>query len=685
MLNGKREITLYGSIHGQGNEMYLGWLLSLKNLCEYETSKVVRFQSVSYGSLKWTFHMIVFLYVCYVLVTDKRYQKKDSVISSVHTKVKGVVQTDSRIWDTAEYTIPMQYPIAKAVCSSDVSCKKGHMNPQSNGIQTGRCVNYNATIKTCEVSAWCPVESMKGAPVPAILKSAENFTVLIKNNIHFPKFNHTARNFLPKLNISCTFNKITAPGCPIFRLGDILQATGENFSEMAIQGGIMGIEINWDCNLDKWFHRCSPQYSFRRLDDKTTTEYPGYNFRFAKYYKQPSGKEERTLIKAYGIRFDILVFGTAGQFNIFELLVYTGSVLSYFGLAQFIIDFLITSYTYPCCKESIKEYYFKKKCESALGPKWTLMYVSYVDDPHIILVDKPLRTSLQNVKGEIVQGENMLFIMTNLIITLNQTQGYCPELPDKTTVCNSSKDCSAGYVGTHSNGMKPTPAFLKDAENFTILVKNNIWYPKFNFTRRNILPSVSTTYLKTCIYDPKTDPFCPIFRVRQIVEAAGQNFQEMAVEGGVMGVQINWNCDLDKPAYYCVPEYTFRRLDSKDGNHKVSPGYNFRFAKYYKDASGTDSRTLIKAYGIRFDIMVFGKAGKFDIIPTMINIGSGLALFGVATVLCDIVVLYFMKKRYYYREKKYKYVEDYELDKYCNLVSYNMLLCKRCMQRIMLY
>lgn len=31
-----------------------------------------------------------------------------------------------------------------------------------------------------------------------------------------------------------------------------------------------------------------------------------------------------------------------------------------------------------------------------------------------------------------------------------------------------------------------------------------------------------------------------------------------------------------------------------------------------------------------------------------------------ATVLCDIIVLYCMKKRLYYREKKYKYVEDYE-------------------------
>lgn len=29
-------------------------------------------------------------------------------------------------------------------------------------------------------------------------------------------------------------------------------------------------------------------------------------------------------------------------------------------------------------------------------------------------------------------------------------------------------------------------------------------------------------------------------------------------------------------------------------------------------------------------------------------------------MLCDIIVLYCMKKKYYYREKKYKYVEDYE-------------------------
>ncbi|XP_073482623.1 P2X purinoceptor 4 [Aquarana catesbeiana] len=286
------------------------------------------------------------------------------------------------------------------------------------------------------------------------------------------------------------------------------------------------------------------------------------------------------------------------------------------------------------------------------------------------------------------QEENAFFVMTNLILTQNQTQGYCPEHPDSKTICNSSHNCIPGHVDSYSNGLQtgrcvpynrtvhtcevfawcpvendmkvPEPAFLKDAENFTVLIKNNIWYPKFKFSKRNILPNISSDYLKSCQYDRVKDPFCPIFRLGTIVKEAGEYFQEMAIQGGVMGIQISWNCDLDKSHKYCVPKYSFRRLDNRELDHNVSPGYNFRYAKYYKDSNNMESRTLMKVYGIRFDILIFGTAGKFDIIPTMINIGSGVALLGVATVLCDIIVFHFFKKRHYYREKKYKHVEDYE-------------------------
>lgn len=142
------------------------------------------------------------------------------------------------------------------------------------------------------------------------------------------------------------------------------------------QGGVIGILIKWDCNLDRFMQHCLPRYSFQRLDEKESnkTLYPGLNFRWARVkgqcseqsrftkgtlkegtwkwkqwtlyatYKQTTsscfefrvkpvqcfsvihcvfiryakyntvtGVEERTLYKAFGIRFDVMVFGQVGS------------------------------------------------------------------------------------------------------------------------------------------------------------------------------------------------------------------------------------------------------------------------------------------------------------------------------------------------------------------------------------
>ena len=129
------------------------------------------------------------------------------------------------------------------------------------------------------------------------------------------------------------------------------------------QGGVIGVIINWDCDLDLSASKCNPKYSFRRLDPKHVPASSGYNFRylglgtpgsssalavvalkeqgrcskvqgsfpswvmggrpppcssgsccprFAKYYKV-NGSATRTLIKAYGIRIDVIVHGQVGQ------------------------------------------------------------------------------------------------------------------------------------------------------------------------------------------------------------------------------------------------------------------------------------------------------------------------------------------------------------------------------------
>ena len=96
--------------------------------------------------------------------------------------------------------------------------------------------------------------------------------------------------------------------------------------------------------------------------------------------------------------------------------------------------------------------------------------------------------------------------------------------------------------------------------------------------------------------------------------------------------------------------YTFTRLDNPKA--KISPGSNFRHAEYFN----SNRRNLVKAYGITFIVNVHGQAGQFGAWPTLLNLGAGLALLSLATVICDIVVLYCHKHREYYRESKYQEV-----------------------------
>uniref|UniRef100_A0A671YHP2 P2X purinoceptor n=2 Tax=Sparus aurata TaxID=8175 RepID=A0A671YHP2_SPAAU len=277
-------------------------------------------------------------------------------------------------------------------------------------------------------------------------------------------------------------------------------------------------------------------------------------------------------------------------------------------------------------------------------------------------------------------GEQVFFIVTNYIETPNQRLGYCAEsfkVPDGQ--CQSDYDCAEGEAVIAGHGIKtgvclnstgtceinawcpveyssrPTEPLLSEAENFTIYIKNFVRFPKFEFSKSNVLETSDDTYLKRCSYDRETHLYCPIFRVGDVVHWTGHDFQDMAVKGGSVGVLIEWNCDLDKDASECNPQYSFTRLDMNQNNSATS-GYNFRYTRYYKDQNGETYRTLYKVYGIRFDIMINGQAGKFNIVPTIIAIGSGIALWGIGAFVCDMILLYMMNTSSYYREKKFEII-----------------------------
>ncbi|XP_022108443.1 P2X purinoceptor 4-like isoform X2 [Acanthaster planci] len=286
------------------------------------------------------------------------------------------------------------------------------------------------------------------------------------------------------------------------------------------------------------------------------------------------------------------------------------------------------------------------------------------------------------------QQSNAFFVMTNMIITPNQQRGQCPEDPRVPNVgctpAKESQDCVKGEPVINGNGVRtgkcvpyyypngtetytceieawcpveydvnPTQSepVLKDAKRFTVLIKNTATYPKFHFSKRNILESSNKSYLSGCMYNNETDPFCPIFKLGDIVAATGEDFNKLAYSGGVIGISINWDCNLDYSWKDCTPLYTFSRIDNSEA--KLAKGYNFRFSNYYQNETGIDTRTLFKAYGILFEVIVTGTAGKFDFVPLMLNIGTGLALLTMSTVACDIIVCYIMKGHEYYKKKKY--------------------------------
>jgi len=186
---------------------------------------------------------------------------------------------------------------------------------------------------------------------------------------------------------------------------------------------------------------------------------------------------------------------------------------------------------------------------------------------------------------------------------------------------------------------------ITGSEHHTVFIKNSIKFSYFGekFHRNNMPANI-------CVYnfsDPRTNQ-CNIFRLGDIVLAAGGDYASLATRGGVVAVHIMWICDLDWDFIkYCLPKYNFRLLDTS--------GWNFRHAHFHEEGR----RTLYKAYGIKFVVIVQGRAGKFDLKNTVINIVAGLGLISFITMFCDFILLNYVSDRKIIAEKKYEVVDKH--------------------------
>ncbi|CAL8335255.1 unnamed protein product [Gadus morhua 'NCC'] len=264
--------------------------------------------------------------------------------------------------DQRQATCAEHFSVPNANCSEDSDCREGEVDFDGHGPRTGRCVPYyDQSFRTCEIQAWCPVEEYAAVREPPLLE-AFNFTIVIKNAIRFPKFNVSRANvkdFPKKRQLSqylarCHYHAVTEPYCPVFRLGYIAQRARQDWAELCQTGGVIGVFINWQCDFDLSTAKCKPTYSFRLLDTRkdlptagypipTTGLIPHYYYRFAKYYSR-DGVESRTLIKAYGVRLDIIVHGYAGKFGLIPTIINSVTALGSVGVCSILCDWILLTF-----------------------------------------------------------------------------------------------------------------------------------------------------------------------------------------------------------------------------------------------------------------------------------------------------------------------------------------------------
>uniref|UniRef100_A0A3B1KDH2 P2X purinoceptor n=1 Tax=Astyanax mexicanus TaxID=7994 RepID=A0A3B1KDH2_ASTMX len=362
---------------------------------DYETPKIMVVKNRTLGVIYRIVQFLVITYFIYVFISQKAYQDIETrPESSIYTEMRGVGILGDNVRDTTEYVRPSEggdvistilrrevtynqiqgtcaevsprlhthtykhvshlpesvkniyifliqhYSVPSANCTTDADCVQGEMDFDGHQ-RTGRCVPYyNHTFKTCEIKSWCPIEEFAAVEPPLV--QAINFTVYIKNSIHFPKFKvlGNIKPRKPKKLLKCHYHPNTNPYCPVFRLGYIAEQAREKFSELC--GGVIGVFINWKCDFDVDPSECIPSYSFRRLDLRKNLPSSGYHY-FAKYYYK-DGYEYRSLIKAYGIRLDVIVHGQAGKFSLIPTIINTVTAMTSVGICSIICDWIMLTF-----------------------------------------------------------------------------------------------------------------------------------------------------------------------------------------------------------------------------------------------------------------------------------------------------------------------------------------------------
>jgi len=295
---------------------------------------------------------------------------------------------------------------------------------------------------------------------------------------------------------------------------------------------------------------------------------------------------------------------------------------------------------------------------------------SQVNDNNFISSSRHVIFDANDLVPPLVPGGT--FIATAISRTWSQTRGICPGNDNKTELCKcpSGNCCMAGQItangvqvgecssgGIYCNIEAWCPlerdedlVVLDQVSNWATIILVNGEFPEFGTFMSNTEGS-------------DLQPGVNLFSVNDLLNKTNLKYNDIKTTGAVLMMAYHFDCNLNKKEK-CTPWIEFKRLDKPNGgsnnnssSNSMRDGYSYRFVDRYQ-VNGTEYRALTHMVGIRLIVSVQGKAGRFSLPALSTTLGSGLALVGVGTLVCDVLMQYVLPQRNSFLSKKFEEIED---------------------------
>ena len=259
-------------------------------------------------------------------------------------------------------------------------------------------------------------------------------------------------------------------------------------------------------------------------------------------------------------------------------------------------------------------------------------------------------------------GAGVAFVTTRAIV-----RRYVPP-----TGCNFLTPSTPTDPCIFNENMSPTQtitneSYIGDIEDYTLMIEHSIRGRATSIALRNgimdgkLMFSDGKTVFKewTSATRMKDNPNADgdIIKVSELLQAAGADLEAPSTAPGAKSGEQYRSSGI---VIVIVIEYRNVKLKKDKFSYKYLPrmieGNEYKVVESLYQADG--SYILKDRHGIRFVFAQHGEIGEFSFIALLENIVAGFALFELATILVEIIMLKFLPEKDIYEDAKYEETND---------------------------